>query len=85
MEGFTEVFSWGLDNCGQLGLGTTSRDKKYPSPVFCSFNILIKDISCGEDHSAFISESGHVYCMGSNSNGKLGIGNKQKFYSSSLV
>ena len=77
------MFSWGLDNCGQLGLGTTSRDKRYAHPVFCSFNILIKDISCGEDHSGFISESGHVYCMGSNSAGKLGTGLKQQLYSSS--
>lgn len=83
MEGFTEIFVWGLDNCGQLGLGGQNRGKKYASPVFCSFNILIKELSCGEDHSAFISDSGHVYCMGSNANGKLGIGDRHKLFSSS--
>ena len=41
----------------------------------CSFNILIKQVSCGEDHTAFIVEpSGQVYSMGNNSDGKLGVG-----------
>jgi alpha-tubulin suppressor-like RCC1 family protein len=83
MEGYTEIFSWGLDNSGQLGLGSSSKDKKYVNPVFCSFNILIKDISCGSEHSGFISNLGHVYCMGSNSNGKLGTGNRLKLFSHS--
>ena len=83
MEGYTEIFSWGLDSYGQLGLGTTTQDKKYAQPIFCSFSILIRDISCGEDHSGFISDSGHVYTMGSNSNGKLGINNTIKVSSSS--
>lgn len=85
MEGYTEIFVWGLDNCGQLGLGTSTTDKKYTNPVFCSFNIIIHDLSCGEDHAGFISDLGHVYCMGNNLNGKLGIGSKQKLYSSSPV
>lgn len=83
MEGYTEIFSWGLNNSGQLGLGVSNKEKSQPCPIFCSFNILIKDISCGEDHSGFISDSGHIYCMGSNSKGKLGIGDKQKLYTNS--
>ena len=34
-------------------------------------------MSCGEEHTAFISKNGgHVYTMGSNSEGKLGVGDK---------
>lgn len=34
-------------------------------------------MSCGEDHTAFITENdGQVYCMGSNTDGKLGVGQK---------
>jgi alpha-tubulin suppressor-like RCC1 family protein len=83
MEQYTEVFAWGLDTKGQLGLGAKNSGKCYTSPRFCSYNIMIKDISCGEDHSGFISDSGHVYCMGSNSHGKLGIGDKSISYSAS--
>ncbi|CAG9330534.1 unnamed protein product [Blepharisma stoltei] len=83
MEGYTEVFAWGLDNYGQLGLGGKVRGKTYTIPRFCSYNVVIRDISCGEDHSAFISLHGHVYSMGSNADGRLGIGDKSIKMSSS--
>ena len=76
MEGYTEVFAWGGDHFGQLGLGNKHSGKTYSSPRFCSFNILIKELACGEEHSVFISASGHVYSMGSNSEGRLGLGDK---------
>lgn len=83
MEGYTEVFAWGGDHFGQLGLGNKHSGKTYAYPRFCSFNILIKEIACGEEHSAFISQSGHVYCMGSNSDGRLGLGDRSLRQSSS--
>ena len=83
MEGYTEVFAWGGDHFGQLGLGNKHAGKTYSSPRFCSFNILIKEIACGEEHSAFISSSGHVYSMGSNSDGRLGLGDRSLRQSSS--
>lgn len=83
MENYTEVFAWGLDNKGQLGLGNKANGKSICTPRFCSYNIMIKDVACGEDHSGFISDSGHVYMMGSNSNGKLGIGDRTIPYSTS--
>ncbi|CAG9322189.1 unnamed protein product [Blepharisma stoltei] len=76
MEGYTEIFAWGVDHFGQLGLGGKLNGKTYTVPRFCSFNVTIKDISCGEEHSAFVSAAGHVYCMGSNSEGRLGNGDK---------
>ena len=46
-------------------------------PKVCSFNILISQVSCGEEHTAFVSQpGGHVYAMGSNAEGKLGIAEK---------
>ena len=74
MDEFTQVFVWGVDTFGQLGLGGKTSGKTYRVPKLCSFNILIKEISCGEDHSAFLSQSGYIYTMGSNSEGRLGIG-----------
>jgi X-linked retinitis pigmentosa GTPase regulator len=52
---FTEVFSWGGDHSGQLGLGTNPLGKTYPVPRYCTYNIAIRQISCGDDHSAFIT------------------------------
>ena len=76
MEEYTEVFVWGSDTFGQLGLGGKTYGKIYKLPKLCSFNILIKEISCGEEHSALISQSGYVYTMGSNNEGRLGINSK---------
>jgi len=46
-EYYTEVFSWGSDTEGQLGLGIqqisgASAEQNYPVPRFCSYNITIR-------------------------------------------
>ena len=54
---FTEVFSWGNDKNGQLGLGQRLSQGKqmHPVPRFCSYNIPINMVSCGQAHSVFIT------------------------------
>jgi len=43
-------------------------------PKVCNFNIIISQISCGEEHSSFVSlTGGNVYSMGSNSEGNLAL------------
>jgi alpha-tubulin suppressor-like RCC1 family protein len=47
-------------------------------PKVCSFNIHIAQVACGDDHTVFVSspeDGGYVYSMGSNIDGKLGLGN----------
>ena len=63
---FNEVYVWGSDSKGQLGLCAQFDESFHPLPKICSFNVVIKSISAGEQHSVFVSESGHVYSMGSN-------------------
>jgi len=54
---FTEVFSWGSDRYGQLGLGQQMSQGKalQTTPRFCSYNIPILQIACGEKHAAFLT------------------------------
>ena len=40
----------------------------------CSYNILIKQIACGEAQTHLLSQDGYVYSMGSNEYGVLGLG-----------
>jgi len=64
---YTEVYVWGGiiilsnieyekgDHYGQLGLGHKYTGKTYPEPKICSFNLVIREVSCGEEHAAFIT------------------------------
>eukprot|EP01022_Parablepharisma_sp_SALTPOND_P021371 TRINITY_DN417_c0_g1_i1.p1 TRINITY_DN417_c0_g1~~TRINITY_DN417_c0_g1_i1.p1 ORF type:complete len:1167 (-),score=122.17 TRINITY_DN417_c0_g1_i1:1806-5306(-) len=75
-EGYTEVFAWGADRYGQLGLGNKQGGRCYCIPRFCTFNVVIRRVACGEEHSAFITNNGSIYTMGSNADGRLGIGDR---------
>jgi alpha-tubulin suppressor-like RCC1 family protein len=56
-KGYTEFFSWGNDEEGQLGHGHDGVDRKkmFNLPKSLSFEVLIKHLSCGAAHTAFIS------------------------------
>lgn len=85
MEKYTEVFYWGSDSTGQLGIGDRSIGKVYPNPKCCSFSVQIKKISCGEEHAGFIAANGYLYTMGSNKQGQLGTNNPTQKYASRPV
>ena len=64
-----EVFAWGRNHRGQLGLGTTT-DVAEPTLVA----LKACWVACGEDHSCGISAGGEVYTWGNAETGKLGHG-----------
>lgn len=56
-KGYTEFFSWGNDEDGQLGHGHDSIDRKkiFNLPKSLSFEVIITQVSCGFAHTSFIS------------------------------
>ena len=56
-----------------------------PQPRFCMYGITIDVVSCGDDHSAFITDQCHLYTMGSNRCGQLGIRDQTTQHKSSPV
>ena len=66
----SELFVWGLDMSGQLGL--RAQKQYYTKPKMSTWNIGVRQIACGRDHTAILTEQGQVYTLGSNQNGKLG-------------
>ena len=50
-----------------------------------STNLNIAQISCGENHSGFVTEDGKLYMFGSNENYQLGLGNTNETTSPTLV
>jgi len=68
---FTEVFSWGSNRHGQLGLGEKNSQSKllHMVPRFCSYNVPIASVGCGSEHTVFLTMTNLVYAMGSNLQG----------------
>jgi len=75
-----DVFSWGHNLCGQLGL---SDSKKRPLPELLTFFEQAQDaavafVSCGEAHTAALTRAGVVFCWGHGDAGRLGLGGVER-------
>ncbi|XP_066285129.1 uncharacterized protein [Branchiostoma lanceolatum] len=77
-----EVFSWGMNNCGQLGHGGRS-EVTIPKVVHALSGRPVVALAAGEDFSAAVDRSGKVWVWGRNSHGQLGIDMKSSSSSSS--
>ncbi|KAI4343472.1 hypothetical protein L6164_010816 [Bauhinia variegata] len=73
MEG--EVQSWGRNQNGQLGLGTTE-DSLVPQKIQTFEGVPIKMVAAGAEHSAAVAESGVLYGWGWGRYGNLGLGDR---------
>lgn len=71
-----EVFSFGRNDYGQLGLGDTL-DRKLPGLIEVATPSLarqrIVSLSCGQYHTVMVADSGTVYSFGKNDYGQLGL------------
>jgi alpha-tubulin suppressor-like RCC1 family protein len=69
------VYSWGWNNCGQLGIGNTvhSNEPKFVAVIDVNkCNVFIEKISCGYAHSLLLSSDAIIYAFVRNSDGVLG-------------
>eukprot|EP00002_Diphylleia_rotans_P026297 TRINITY_DN5231_c0_g1_i5.p1 TRINITY_DN5231_c0_g1~~TRINITY_DN5231_c0_g1_i5.p1 ORF type:complete len:1370 (+),score=193.14 TRINITY_DN5231_c0_g1_i5:77-4186(+) len=57
-----ELFAWGCGTYGQLGLGSV-KNMKVPTKIK-EVNFKAASVSCGERHTACITDEGHVYVWG---------------------
>lgn len=89
-QGYTEFFSWGNDNFGQLGHGTSDKQsqnkRRLNLPKSLSFDVIITDIGCGANHASFLTASGQVFGYGDNTHGQLGVNDRKvKFAQAPLL
>lgn len=68
-----QVFVWGENASGQLGLGKGEPSTLSPQPLKSLGGIPLAQISAGGDHSFALSLSGAVFGWGKNSAGQLGL------------
>jgi len=67
---FNQVFVFGANNFGQLGLGDT-RDRRTPTRLP---GVRAKGVSTGDYHTIVLDLAGNVLTFGRNDQGQLGIG-----------
>ncbi|XP_022604120.1 E3 ISG15--protein ligase HERC5-like [Seriola dumerili] len=68
-----DVFSWGLNSHGQLGLGKNVSLQYTPVLVCALSGVAVTQIAAGATHTLFLTLPGLVYCCGANKSGQLGL------------
>lgn len=72
-----EVYSFGENNYGQLGLGYMSHMVNIPTKIIIDGKSLkAKNVSCGGHHTVLIDENNEVRSFGLGYTGRLGLGDE---------
>ncbi|XP_069834418.1 probable E3 ubiquitin-protein ligase HERC3 isoform X3 [Dendropsophus ebraccatus] len=72
-----QLFTWGQNNHGQLGLGPGFTQQSSPQRVKSLEGIPLARVTAGGYHSFALSLSGAVFGWGKNSSGQLGLSDEQ--------
>jgi RCC1 and BTB domain-containing protein len=68
-----EVYSWGQGVLGQLGHGD-EKTQRQPRLVVAFLGFNVRQVSCGNQHTAVLMESGEIFTFGRGNFGQLGQG-----------
>lgn len=71
MEDYTEVFVWGSTAQGRIGQADSVA---ILSPLSCNFGQIVRQAACGDEFTLVVCEGGQVLALGSNADGRLGVG-----------
>lgn len=89
-----KAYTWGSAQGGKLGLGRCLSDgvQAVPCQVFLDESedpslrsVAFRAVSCGSDHTAFVSERDELFTCGMGWFGKLGHGNTDNKYNLTLI
>jgi alpha-tubulin suppressor-like RCC1 family protein len=70
-----QVYAWGSDNVGQLGIGTINfGDNPLPVQVHLPPGVMVRTVAAGFEHALAVTTDGQVLAWGDNNAGKLGNG-----------
>lgn len=72
-----EIYAWGSNCEGQLGLGSDTNKELKPKLISSLISLPIAFIACGGYHSIAITKSGAVFGWGKNLFGQLGLNDTQ--------
>jgi alpha-tubulin suppressor-like RCC1 family protein len=77
-----DLYCWGNNGSGQLGIGQVGNGEAAPKPVG---NTVAAHVSAGAAHTCSLGIDGTLRCWGDNSWGRLGIGSQTDQPSPQLV
>nr|XP_029503674.1 X-linked retinitis pigmentosa GTPase regulator-like isoform X2 [Oncorhynchus nerka] len=69
-----DLYTFGLGQFGQLGQGTFIFEESLPRAVDHFRKGRVRQVMCGENHTAVITDNGLLYTFGDGRHGKLGLG-----------
>jgi alpha-tubulin suppressor-like RCC1 family protein len=78
---FLSVLAWGDNEGDALGLGASQTGSVLPPSRVSLVNLLpletVVQLACGAHHALFLTSLGSVYSCGENSEGALGLGDRE--------
>nr|MCA8838423.1 hypothetical protein [Pseudomonadota bacterium] len=69
-----ELYCWGANNDGILGLGAASNFGPHTNPTKVGIDTDWASVSVASSHTCAVNTSSELYCWGNNSNSQLGLG-----------
>ncbi|XP_032669055.1 probable E3 ubiquitin-protein ligase HERC4 isoform X2 [Odontomachus brunneus] len=72
-----ELYAWGSNSDGQLGLGSDTKMELIPKLVHSLAAVPIAFVACGGYHTIVILKSGAIFAWGRNTFGQLGLDDMQ--------
>ncbi|XP_054238554.1 probable E3 ubiquitin-protein ligase HERC4 isoform X5 [Indicator indicator] len=81
----SEVFSWGQNKYGQLGLGYEYKKQNSPHVIKSLLGIPFAQIAAGGAHSFVLTLSGAIFGWGRNKFGQLGVNDDNDRYVPTLL
>ncbi|XP_047409468.1 probable E3 ubiquitin-protein ligase HERC4 isoform X1 [Sciurus carolinensis] len=81
----SEVFCWGQNKYGQLGLGIDSKKQASPQLIKSLLGIPFMQVAAGGAHSFVLTLSGAIFGWGRNKFGQLGLNDENDRYVPNLL
>ncbi|XP_063636759.1 probable E3 ubiquitin-protein ligase HERC4 isoform X35 [Pan troglodytes] len=81
----SEVFCWGQNKYGQLGLGTDCKKQTSPQLLKSLLGIPFMQVAAGGAHSFVLTLSGAIFGWGRNKFGQLGLNDENDRYVPNLL